>query len=66
MNNKKIKKKSLENPAETIEEDEVQPSQSPRSNDATPTPQSGQTKNTQKQNYASVAASKPVQAPEYP
>jgi len=58
--------KSLKNPVETIEEEEVQPSQSPRSKDATPTPQSGQTKNTQKRDYASIAASKPAQAPECP
>ena len=52
--------KSQENLAETIEEEEVYPTQSPKNKDATPTPspQMSQTKNTQKRDYASVAASK--------
>ena len=59
-------RKSLENPAETIEEEDVHPIQSPKSKDASSTPQLSPTKNTQKRNYASVAASKPAQAPEHP
>lgn len=41
-------RKSLENPAETIEEEEVHPIQSPKSKDATPTTQLSPAKNTQK------------------
>ena len=50
--------KSRENPTETIEEEEVQPSQSPRIRGSTPN--IGTKRHTmEKQSYAAVAASKP-------
>ena len=60
------KKNSPENSTEPIEEREVLPTQSPRSRESTPAQQPSPTKNGQKRNYASVAASEPAQAPENP
>ena len=57
-------RKNSENPAEA--EEEVRPIATPRNRDTTPAPHFSSGKNTQKRNYASVAASKPAQAPEHP
>ena len=53
-----------ENSAEATEE-EVRPA-TPEIEDTTPAPHFSSAKNTQQRNYASVAASKPAQAPEHP
>ena len=60
------KKKTPESSTEPIEEREVLPTQGPKSKESTPARQPSQAKNNQKRNYASVAASKPAQAPENP
>ena len=60
-------RKSLENPAKAIEEEDGHPVTTLENEDiGTPAPHSSSTKNTPRRNYASVAASKPAQAPEHP
>ena len=56
---------SLESSARTSEED-VRHITTPGSEDATPAPHFSSAQNAIKRNYASVAASKPAQAPEHP
>lgn len=57
--------KSSENSASIIGK-EIHPEHNPRTESATPPPHLSLAKNTPKQNYASVAASKSSQAPEHP
>ena len=58
-------RESPESLAEAVGE-EMHPTATPRSEDTTPAPHFSSAKNAKKRNYASVAASKPAQAPEHP